>query len=387
MLRWTIKRQLLLWFLGCYFFLFFFKFSNLFAENNERKENNFQNTQEIISKNSNNSIKIRFIKDLLIKPDENSEKTAFHFPGGVEADSKGNIYVLDPYNFRVQIFTSRGDYLKTIGRRGQGPGEFELPLYINIDTLDNIYVFDMLRKTWVVFTSGGIFYKNIRADKNIIRVEKICIDSNQNIICGYVPIEGNFEVYKISRFDEKFNLLEDLYEKEGVLSFMRLQGGINIIPHRYTPKIIWTMGDDGIIYVSFNKTYEIEVLSGNGELIHKITRKIQPEKITQKEKNEVIGKLRQRFSNDIIKQIDFPKMKPPIWHLYIVDNYLYVQKKILRKKNKFLFDMFEKTGRYVDEVILDFQPMVYKNNFIYTIRPDFENLTADVIRYKIEKNS
>ncbi|MBN2395240.1 MAG: 6-bladed beta-propeller [Candidatus Atribacteria bacterium] len=304
----------------------------------------------------------------------------------METDSKGNIYVLDPLNFRVQVFTSKGVYLKTLGRRGQGPGEFEVPFYITIDSMDNIYIFDMQRKSWAVFTSGGKFLKNIRANKNIFRVEKICIDSNHNIICGYVLSDGNFDIYKISRFDKDFNFLEDLYEKKGVLSLIRLKGGISILPIQYTPEVIWTMDNDGIIYVSFNKTYEIEVLSGKGEFINKISREYQPEKITQEEKNEIIGRLSKRFSKDIVNQIEFPKVKPPISHLYLVDNYIYVQKKILKEENKHLFDVFEKSGRYIEEISLDFQPMINKNNYIYTIKLDFELLTADVVRYKIEKS-
>jgi len=147
------------------------------------------------------------------------------------------------------------------------------------------------------------------------------------------------------------------------------------------------MDDDGIIYVSFNKTYEIEILSEEGKLINKISREYQPEEITQEEKNEIINRLSKKFSKDSINQIEFPKVKPPVSHLFIVEEYLYVQRKRLKKENKFLFDIFEKTGRYVDEDILDFQPMVNKNNFIYTLKFDFEHQTGDVVRYKIEKSN
>ena len=42
---------------------------------------------------------------------------------GIQADSDGNIYVLDYQAIEVRVFDPDGEYLRTIARRGQGPGE------------------------------------------------------------------------------------------------------------------------------------------------------------------------------------------------------------------------------------------------------------------------
>ncbi len=42
---------------------------------------------------------------------------------GIQADSDGNIYVLDYQAVEVRVFDPEGRYLRTIARRGQGPGE------------------------------------------------------------------------------------------------------------------------------------------------------------------------------------------------------------------------------------------------------------------------
>ena len=43
------------------------------------------------------------------------------------SDKDGNIYILDTGNTRIQKFGPDGEYLATIGRKGQGPGEFIMP--------------------------------------------------------------------------------------------------------------------------------------------------------------------------------------------------------------------------------------------------------------------
>ena len=43
--------------------------------------------------------------------------------GGIQVASDGTIYVLDNQALEVRVFSSEGDYLRTIVRRGEGPGE------------------------------------------------------------------------------------------------------------------------------------------------------------------------------------------------------------------------------------------------------------------------
>ena len=46
----------------------------------------------------------------------------------VAVDPLGRMFVADPGNRRVQLFDERGTYLRTLGRAGEGPGEFAFPL-------------------------------------------------------------------------------------------------------------------------------------------------------------------------------------------------------------------------------------------------------------------
>jgi hypothetical protein len=39
-------------------------------------------------------------------------------------DAEGNLYVLDSQLSEIQVFTQSGDHLRTVGREGEGPGEF-----------------------------------------------------------------------------------------------------------------------------------------------------------------------------------------------------------------------------------------------------------------------
>ncbi|MCX6569166.1 MAG: 6-bladed beta-propeller, partial [Candidatus Aminicenantes bacterium] len=65
--------------------------------------------------------------------DTDDEHLAFNYPSDVAVDAQGNIYILDSGNTRIQKFGPDGKFLATIGRKGQGPGEFIMPEAIDFD--------------------------------------------------------------------------------------------------------------------------------------------------------------------------------------------------------------------------------------------------------------
>jgi len=77
--------------------------------------------------------------------DTEDENLAFNSPSDIAMDSSGNIYILDSGNQRIQKFSPEGKYLATIGRKGQGPGEFASPSSLDIDSKGYLYVLDSMR--------------------------------------------------------------------------------------------------------------------------------------------------------------------------------------------------------------------------------------------------
>ncbi|MBK6563603.1 MAG: SMP-30/gluconolactonase/LRE family protein [Dehalococcoidia bacterium] len=62
--------------------------------------------------------------------------------GGVAADSQGNVYVADTLNYRIQKFTSDGQFLNQWGSHGTEDGQFLYPEGLLIDAQGNLYVGD-----------------------------------------------------------------------------------------------------------------------------------------------------------------------------------------------------------------------------------------------------
>jgi hypothetical protein len=59
--------------------------------------------------------------------DTDDEDEFFGVIGQILTDDKGNVYLLDSQLSQVKIFTQNGEFVRDIGREGEGPGEFRRP--------------------------------------------------------------------------------------------------------------------------------------------------------------------------------------------------------------------------------------------------------------------
>jgi DNA-binding beta-propeller fold protein YncE len=89
----------------------------------------------------------------------------FRQPTDVAWDSEGNTYISDGYvNSRVAKYDRNGDWVKSWGERGTGPGQFRLPHAIAVDRQNNVYVGDRSNRRIQVFDGDGRFLRMFTID-------------------------------------------------------------------------------------------------------------------------------------------------------------------------------------------------------------------------------
>jgi NHL repeat-containing protein len=89
----------------------------------------------------------------------------FRQPTDVAWDSGGNIYITDGYiNSRVAKYDKNGDWVKSWGTKGTGPGQFDTPHSIAIDRSNNVYVGDRGNHRVQVFDTEGRFLRMFSVD-------------------------------------------------------------------------------------------------------------------------------------------------------------------------------------------------------------------------------
>src|SRR5215470_5392497 len=80
-------------------------------------------------------------------------------------DSSDNTYISDGYiNSRVAKVDSNGNWLKSWGERGTGPGQFHTPHSIAVDANNHVYVADRSNRRIQVFDTDGNFLRQFTID-------------------------------------------------------------------------------------------------------------------------------------------------------------------------------------------------------------------------------
>ncbi|MCU0914050.1 MAG: 6-bladed beta-propeller [Planctomycetes bacterium] len=79
----------------------------------------------------------------------------FNFPTHLSIDRAGRLYVSDTLNYRIQVFGPDDQFLHMFGRQGDRPGNFAHPCGVASDGLGNIYVTDRQFENVQIFDSQG----------------------------------------------------------------------------------------------------------------------------------------------------------------------------------------------------------------------------------------
>jgi len=343
-------------------------------------------------------IKLELEEDLSIG-NENDAHYLFYRVSDIQVDADGNIYVLDSGNHRLQVFDKDGKYLRTIGKRGQGPGEFNTPKCLRLDDeTGNIYVVDNMLRKIIIFEKEGKYI-----DKDIPLVELLndfYLDSDR-CIWGKFSLPGIDIIYL---FIKKLNLagkvektfIEIPYPIQKIIISNTREGNTAflsayMVHHGYEDDLFISKIDNHTFIYGHSKKYELVVVDRSGKTLFIIRRDESPIRITKKEKdrikNQKIWNLRKQGHYVPEISIKFPEYMPYFYSI-ITDNKgrIYVRKNpVSRESNtNHEYDVFNKEGRYIYKIHLNHYPDVIKNGYIYTRITNEETGEEHVKRFSIK---
>jgi tripartite motif-containing protein 71 len=181
-------------------------------------------------------------------------------PEGIAVNSQGNIYVADAGNSRIQIFSSDGTFLNTLGSPGSEEGQFSYISDIAIDAQGRLYIADSGNNRIQIFSSTGTFISSFGSagtgDGQFNNPEGIDVDAQGNI---YVTDAGALFVNEGHNRIQKFN-------SNGI--YLTQFGGYG----SEMGQLIWPQGvavdNQGNIYVADAGNSRIQIFSSDGTFLN-----------------------------------------------------------------------------------------------------------------------
>ncbi|MGE5094267.1 MAG: SMP-30/gluconolactonase/LRE family protein [Betaproteobacteria bacterium] len=129
-----------------------------------------------------------------------TDEGQFLFPTYVTVDAKGNVYVTDTLNSRVQEFDANGKLVAKFGDRGTGWGMFDKPKGAALDGFGNLYVVDSAWGNVQIFNPKGqvllFFGGRGQYPGMLLNPSAIAIDAKNRIyVADY--LNHRVEVYRL----------------------------------------------------------------------------------------------------------------------------------------------------------------------------------------------
>lgn len=121
--------------------------------------------------------------------DEDAEGHFFKTPADIAIDHNNHVYIVDSALHCINVFDSTGRFIRTIGKRGQGPADLLTPLYIGIDKNNRIWVFEFGNRRVQLFSETGV---SLSIFKTAIRVTSSMVfpSSDQIALYDYLGAES-----------------------------------------------------------------------------------------------------------------------------------------------------------------------------------------------------
>jgi len=298
-------------------------------------------------------------EEIAIGEAEGREEYMFQRIITIAVNDAEDIYVMDYQAKHFKVFNKHGQYIKTVGRPGQGPGEFQAPRSILCTNQKEIVVSGMNRMSY--FTLEGEFIKSVPiAGVMIITAD---IDSNGNILCFDLAMDKG--VYELKKFDSDSNYL--LSYGTSPLPGAPQSGGKK--RSLFFPVLRWdVINGDQIICGYAEEGYKIKIFDSSGNLIKRIERDYTPLEVTQREIDERIAD----YTPERKKKLYIPKYFPPFYWMISDDEgriYVWTYERTPDGEG-YYYDIFDAEGKYILKAPFKARPLVIKKNKFYTIEED-----------------
>jgi len=164
----------------------------------------------------------------------------------IAVDAEGKIYVLDTREAHIRVFDTNGKHIKTIGNKGQGPGEMSSPSSLQITPQNEIAVNDWSARKIHFFNIDGNFLRAV-PQRNMGFFTDPIIDKEGNITASYM-IMDNEVVYVLKKFNPQLKESFPIFSKV-ILKYP------NFDP--FFPQCYWDIIEENNIIWGFADKYEL----------------------------------------------------------------------------------------------------------------------------------
>jgi hypothetical protein len=291
-----------------------------------------------------------------------SDDYLFGILTSIATDERGNVYMLDMQLNEVLIFSPEGEYLRSIGREGEGPGEFSRPSGLFMTADGNIAVLQRMPGKIVMLTpDGDPAGQHPMPETDGMRMLNDGMIAGDGLVLSTMAWQRTDKGPKITtslvRIDPKGTQTAEYLSRTDVRDFSNMEMDEKTFGRN---AMVWAAGDDGRVFASSDfDTYRIEVWNADGSLDRVIEREYEPRQRTEAEIEDATPRIQIRGGGGRGGEVkvNMSKTSRAIERIYPrEDGTVWVVSsrggRDCGEGNIVTFDVFDRSGKFVRQLTL-----------------------------------
>lgn len=318
----------------------------------------------------------------------------------VSADSEGQVYVVEsPFN-GIHVFSAIGDHIKSIGRLGAGPGEFQNAPQIYVGSSDTLYAFDFWPRRLSVFSpeSHEFEYSLSLGSSNDTCPPISLLGIEQRgfvLLCGQgvgSPAEAH-----MTRFNRVYVQSRDRRVVSDSIAVLPVREELVHTTHdtmvfhslRYGRSPHFVFGLGGPVYYAWNDIIRIRVVGLDGALQDEINVSHEPVQVTHKERDEALASYGFPAGNASLNNLASTRMPAtkPAFSYFLVDDLdrLWISLSMREGASEIKWLIVDQQGQVIASTMLSRQmrPIRIRGNRVYGRLIDPDTLVHMVVAWDV----
>ena len=313
--------------------------------------------------------KLKYAQEWSVGGENDPQGELINRPFDVRVGTDGSVFVLDWGDTCIRQFDAKGKFVRQIGRKGQGPGEYDVPAYFDLDSAGGVFLVDGRSLRVTEFNKDGKPLNNFRVEKYCTQIRtdgrgRIFLGENSSIESAglsseFKEIVEQTTILRTER-DGRNPLRIGPFIGQKFMAKAHGQGSI-VTSSSYTPMTGWGVAPDGRILAGYNEKYEISVYDPDGKILFRFGREHKPLKIKRSRRGA--------------KGPDyFPAFSPDFFFDDAGNAWFRLFKN--EEDKDFLYDVFSPEGIYLRQIIAPFRIYQIRNGKGYAIVETDEGFKA-----------
>jgi len=320
-------------------------------------------------------------------------------PMNFVVDGSGRIFIADDQDQSIKVFDPNAEFVRSIGQKGEGPGEFSYVGYLTFLPDGKLLVMDSMAMRLSIFEPEGGFLTSYHWKHRPGRL--LCAADSSCVMTEYVFGEGEDALADRKLFVKKYDFEGNEIQSYGEFRAEEMKihresraggGGIMFgisVPHSAHSLFAANQASERL-YHCVNDEYMIEVFDENGNIIRRFDRPYEPLPFTSGDAEEFRSRYAERGSESMQKMVRgmaMPSVKTITPQMLVDDEgNLWVEtyeKKEEEGKDFTAYDIFNLDGYYEAKVWVDSKPRLFAKGKMYRFHTDEETGYMMVKRYRV----